>query len=216
MAVSSGVFAVPEHVRPPEHFVSMDVPKWFFAALHDNDVEYAWQFDEHKPWTFWNDERIAKHIPANRILRGYYRTMPGEVWDVIPPEAQDAFRREFMDHLHQFSFQPGWGDFSNVVPWDVNDGGPPNFGAGRMGMTGVGGEGTIRNSWFFAVQVAARLGYKRLHFIGCDFLGEHYEAHRRRLGPWYELARAAGVEWFSVSPDSALADIVPMSEAVPA
>lgn len=214
MAVSSGIYAVPERLRPPMHFVSMDVPKWFLAELHNTETDYAWQWDTYEPWPFWSDERIRKHVPSARILRGYYRMMPGAVWDVIPEEAQDSFRRELLDHLHQFSFQPGWGDFSNVRGWEVEAGKGPSFSDGPIGMTGHGGEGQIRNSWFMAVQVAYRLGYRRLHFIGCDFLGEHYECHRLRLAPWYKLAQAAGMEWFSVSADSALADIVPMSEAV--
>lgn len=214
MAVSSGIFAVPPDVRPPAHFVSMDVPKWFFAELHKPETDYAWQWDIHEPWPFWNNEHIQKHVPENLCRRGYYRELPGAVWDVIPEYAQDAFRRELLDNMHQFSFQPGWGDFSNVTQWEVKAWTAPNFSDDPIGMTGLGGEGTIRNSWFMAVQVAYRLGYRRLHFIGCDFSGAHYEAHRKRLVPWYELAQAAGMEWFSLSPDSALADVVPTGSGV--
>ena len=208
MAVSSGIFAVPEHKRPPEHFVSMDFPKWFIGELHLAETTNAWQHDEHAPWAFWSDERIAKHIPSERILRGYYRTMPGEVYDVIPPEAQDAFRRQLLDNLHKFSFQPGWGDFSNVRGWEFHHGGP-SFSDGPIGMIGHGGDGMIRNSWFMAVQVAYRLGYRRLYFAGCDFNGDDYKPHRARLKPWYKMAQDAGMEWVCLTPESALSDVIP-------
>jgi len=209
LAVSSGAFAIPPDSRPPKHFVTMDYPKWFFAELHDREAAHAWQWDQHAPWPFWADERIIKHVPEERVNRGYYRAMPPEIWDVIPTEAQDAFRRELMDHMHQFSFQPGWGDFSNVRGWPMFMNRAPSYRDGPLGMKGEGEDGVIRNSWFMAVQIAARLGYRRMYFIGCDFLGDHYKHCRVRLAAWYDLARRSGLEWINVGAGSALAEHVP-------
>lgn len=215
MAVSSGIFAVPEALRPPVHFVTMDYPKWFFAELHEAEAVHAWQFDQFAPWAFWANEHINKHVPDERINRGWYRSMPAEVWDVIPEQAQEAFRRQFMKHIHQFSYQPGWGDFSNVHGWPMDMGKPPRFDStSPIGMAGYGGDGVVRNSWFMAVQIAYKLGYRRAYFIGCDFGGDGYKHCRCRLGPWYELSRAAGMEWINLGQGSALADVVPTETGV--
>ena len=144
MAVSSAVFAVPVEARPPSHFVSMDVPKWFLEGLHEEEVTHAWQNDGHvAPWPFWADARIAKHVPEDRNCLG----------------------RSLQHNLHQFSFQPGWGDFSGVVGWETDYAAHPNFTDGPIGMHMPDGS-QIRNSWFYAVQVAHRLGYRRIFFAG--------------------------------------------------
>jgi hypothetical protein len=217
MAVSSGVFAVPPSHRPPMHFVTMDYPKWFFAELHDAEAVHAWQFDQFAPWPFWAEPDIIKHIPDERMQRGWYRSMPPEVWDVIPAEAQDAFRRQLMDNMHKFSYQPGWGDFPNLRGWRMEMMAPPAFDDDSpIGMQGYGGEGVVRNSWFMAVQIAYKLGYRRAYFIGCDFGGDSYKHCRIRLGPWYELAKAAGMEWINLGAGSALAEVIPTDEGVAA
>jgi hypothetical protein len=203
MAVSSGIFAIPERARPPKHFATMDRAKWFLDGLHEEEVTHAWQNDGHiAPWPFWKYAEIVKHVPDDIKGHGGYRTLPDGIWDVIPEKAHIAFAKSLTHSLHQFSFQPGWGDFSSVIGHPSVYELPPSFGEGPIGMSMS--NASIRNSWFFAVQVAHRLGYRRLYFIGCDFLDRRFD----RCGAWarefWELARAAGHEWVNLSPDSML------------
>jgi hypothetical protein len=209
MAVSSGVFAIPEHARPPRHFVTMDVPRWYLHGFHDADTSIAWQNDWADAWPFWADERIEKHVPEGRHHRGDYRVLPEGLYDIIPPEAHAQFHRLYVENVDQFGLQPGWGDYSNVTPWPLKMMAPPCFnGTPEIGMQAEEGH-TIRNSWFMTVQVAQRLGYRRFYFIGCDFLDEAHSVARGWLPKWCTLAKDAGLEWVTLSPDSALAEHIP-------
>jgi hypothetical protein len=209
MAVSSGIYAIPEEYRPPAHFVSMDFPKWFLHALHDSSNDHAWQANV-DGWNFWKDERIAKHVPAAHNEPGIYRELPAELWDALPDKFLRPFQRELSGNLHLFGAQPGWGDYPNVVGWETTRETGPNFG-GRVGMRSMSNGAQIRNSWFMAVQVAYRLGYRRLFFIGCDFRRPEYALTRDWAREYWAAAKAAGMEWYNLSPDSAL-DFLP-SEA---
>ena len=213
MAVSSAVFAVPVEARPPSHFVSMDVPKWFLEGLHEEEVTHAWQNDGHiAPWPFWADERIAKHVPEDRNCHGGYRHLPDEIWKVVPERYHAALGRSLQHNLHQFSFQPGWGDFSGVVGWETDYAAHPNFTDGPIGMHMPDGS-QIRNSWFYAVQVAHRLGYRRIFFAGCNFQEDRFALCGSRARYLWDLAEAAGHEWVNLSPDTAL-DFLPSGERV--
>jgi len=214
MGVSSGIFAVPEQARPPRHFCTMDLPKWFLHGLHTEETTHAWQNDGHiPPWPFWKEALIQKHVTDDRNCHGGYRTLPSEVWDVIPEYAVDQFRRSLLDNQHLFGLQPGWGDFSNVTGWSLEMGKPPNFTSDTpIGMTLDGTH--IRNSWFMSVQVAYRLGYRRLFFIGCDFTEERFVPCRVWAEEFYRLAVDAGMEWFNLSPVSVLGEFLPTPEGV--
>jgi hypothetical protein len=208
MAVSSAIFAVPEHARPPKHFAAMDVPKWFLEGLHEEEVTHAWQNDGHiAPWPFWKYAEIAKHVPEHTNCHGGYRRLPDEVWNVVPQSAHAALGRSLSHSIHQFGFQPGWGDFSSVTGWGVDYAGHPNFTGAPIGMY-MPDESQIRNTWFFAVQVAHRLGYRRLHFAGCDFEENRFALCEPRARHFWELAQKAGHEWVNLSPGTAL-DFLP-------
>jgi len=213
MAISSGIFAMPEQHRPPRHFVTMDVPRWYLHGFHDADISGAWQNDWTEPWPFWADERIEKHIPNWLSHRGYYRTLPSTVYDVIPEEHHSVFHRFYMDNMSaSFGIQPGWGDYPNVTEWTPEPLGECDFTDDQpIGLKAD--TGMIRNSWFLGVQVAQRLGYKRIHFIGCDFLDDSAHSTARAFLPKYcRMAADAGLEWINLSPDSELAKYIPSLE----
>jgi hypothetical protein len=62
------------------------------------------------------------------------------------------------------------------------------------------------------VQIAVLLGYRRLHFIGCDFRHECYDAVLPTIKKWHDLFTDAGVKWVNLSPESRLSDIINMTE----
>lgn len=209
MAVSSGVFAIPPDM-PCEHFVTLDPLKFFMRALSFGDL--AWGSDEqvdHRP--FWRDETMTKHVLSLRLAPGKFRELPPEVWTAIPARHMAAFQAELGKGLHNFGFQPSWGDCPNVRGWDVFTARPPNFG--DNGRADLGLDGVV-NSWLMAVQVAPLLGYTRLHFIGCDFRHDCYGRILETIRRWQDLYRDRGVEWVNLSPASRLADFVPTLEGV--
>jgi hypothetical protein len=208
LAVSSGIFAVPESARAAcrVQFVTMDAPKWYIHQLHDAETECAWQHDDTiRPWPFWADESIAKHVQVARLGQGKTRTLPDEIWDVLPDYARAPFGRELAKNLHEFGCQPGWGDYANVRGWAFDLAGDPTFdgSAECIGMM------MIRNSWFMAVQVAHRLGFDHLHFIGCDFHEERFALCAERTRYFWSLAHDARKRWTSLAPDSILSEFLP-------
>jgi len=183
----------------------MDVPKWFLAALHEPGTSHAWQNDGTQPYPFWADARIMKHVPTGRHLRGYFSSPPMQMCDVLPPKAQASFLREMVKQLHLFGYVPGWGDFSTVQAWTLETLTAPSFTDGPIGMSSGTEDGTVRNSWLMAIQVAQRLGYKKLSFIGCDFGDENYITMQLLMGGWVQQMKAAGLELVNLSRHSILA-----------
>jgi hypothetical protein len=222
MAVSSGVFAVPEG-RHVDHFVSLDVPKFFIAPLM-GVYDIAWQNDKRaRVWPFWSDPGVTKHVAAGRNRRGFVRMIPIDLFDRIP-ERLHKWREPMKDALlechHEIGFQPGWADYPNVRGWLVamtsgsvyeagTKPGPlpdelPSFvsPAEPLKLNGV------RNSLIFAVQIAVQLGYKRLLFAGCDLNEPGYEVVTATLRDWMPIAAEHGVEWVNISPESALSEFM--------
>ena len=102
-----------------------------------------------------------------------------------------------------------WKNYPNVelVPYEGQ--GPPNFGP----------DGPIHHpyvsrqySLFPAVQIAHRIGYKRLVFIGVDLLEQDLVPMADALRPWYYAARLEGLEWYTASTLSTLCEWMPPSE----
>jgi len=203
-AVSSGVFCC--H-RKPAHFVTMDLPKYFTGKVRlpedhywSNDPKCHW-------WPFLNDPAVAKHVPE-----GIYRAG----WDKkgVPPGKHKTVDIEDIMILlggvkkrpDLLGWQPGWADFRNVAahPWDLKH--PPNFGPD--GPMGTGGE-AVAKSVTFAVQLMARLGYRRMYFAGIDMHTRNLKRASDLMRSWLPLAEAAGVEWINLAPQSRLADWMP-------
>ena len=210
MAVSSGIFAVPEHVQV-DHFVTMDPLKFFMAGLTDA-CDISWCRDERATHTaFWRDDLVTKHVLRSRLKPASYRTLPEEIWDVIPDQHLRQFQKAMTNTLHAFGFQPSWGDCPNVRGWDIGIEDPPSLdGDGRLGIEGV------RNSWLMAVQIAAKLGYRRILFAGCDFSHDCYDAIAPTIERWHGIFADAGIEWINLSPGSRLACWLPTREVTPA
>jgi hypothetical protein len=82
--------------------------------------------------------------------------------------------------------------------------------ADGMGEGSHAGQRWIRSSFFYAVQVAERLGYRKIHFIGCDFNHEYYGEIRDWAGWLCGLALRAGLELVCLTPDSVLANYIPV------
>jgi len=210
MAVSSGIYALPEG-RKPEHFVTMDAPKFFMGELMA-DSEIAWQHDNGaKCWPFWADPDIVKHVLAGRAKPGHYRNVPIDILDYVPEKFREHVKLEFAKQPHIVGYQPNWGDFPNLKTWPMDRTLPPNFSPeGPFGLE------DLCNSWFYAVQIAHRMGFRQLNFIGCDFKLPGYAKVLEKVVRWEELARGHGFAWLNLSPESALSDVMPTVTGVPA
>ena len=212
MAVSSGIFMVPEG-RVPDHFATLDTLKFFMAGLWGNGVDGWFEDDGARHWPFWAEPSIVKHVVANRARPGVYRTLPPEVAKLIPEHHQAPFQTAMIESMHQFGFQPGWGDHANVRGWHIAHEGPPRFtGEGWMGCD------ELNNSLLFAVQVAHQLGYKRLHFLGCDLDPDdspHFERLLQIMRRWHLLALEQGFTWIDDSPTRVLGRIFGHAHAPP-
>jgi hypothetical protein len=212
MAVSSGIYGLPETVMP-EHFVTLDEPKFFLDSLIEG-CDIAWIKDERcRYWPFWREHEIEKHVFSGRVRHGKYRVFPSseEVLDAIPEEHHKGFICAMAGKLHEFGFQPGWNDWPSVTGWELELKLPPNFTPeGPFGLS------EVNNSLFFAIQVGARLGYRNLHFVGIDLNAEGYDVHRETLRKWQPIAEANGVQFINLSPKSALAEWMTTAEWVTA
>lgn len=229
MAVSSGIFMVPEG-RLPEHFVTLDGPKWFMGALSNSEL--AWGTDDYsRHWAFWREPSVVKHCANGNAKAGHYRDVPlGDVMEAIPAKWRDEVKDAFLRHSHELGYQPSWGDYPNIRPWKVSNmtakdkvaaevydqPTEPNF-ADPDAVLGIEG---MRNSIFFAIQVAHHLGFRSLGFVGVDFVHtstdhdgevvEHYVQHRDMMKKWYGIALEHGSEWFNLGGDkSALSAFLP-------
>jgi hypothetical protein len=225
MAVSSGVYAVPED-RTVKHFVSLDLPKYFLAPLMGR-YDIAWQNDKRsRVWPFWSDPNVIKHVAAGRKRNGFVRMIPVDLFDRLPEHLQkwrEPMKDALLEQHHEIGFQPGWADYPNVRGWHVvtppgkvfAEGTPPdplpqdrpNFDdpSKPLQMNGV------RNSLIMAVQIAHLLGYTRLYFAGIDLRESGYEVVIETLQQWHCESKA---EWINLAPKSALAKFLPTLETV--
>jgi hypothetical protein len=99
-----------------------------------------------------------------------------------------------------------WRRWPNITSWPyVEDDFPRNGGPPVVGPLGRG------HSLLFAVQVAARMGYQRLLFVGVDLLGVEMEPVNRALESWRGWFADHGVELVNASPLSALCEWMPFA-----
>lgn len=224
MAVSSGIFAVPEGMRC-DHFVTLDEPKYYMAQLMSQS-EHSWGNDgRSRPWKFWTDPAIIKHVVTGRIrtVEHLPLSIPAilkciKMWGErgkVPNSELSEIKERFFEELGigligHFGFQPGWGDYQNVRGWGVhNRVHPAWFGDGKLSVH------RAFNSLLMAVQVATRLGFNELRFAGVDLNEDHYKDLRVILSRWHTHARRRGINWINLSPGSALAQFVPTRNLQP-
>ena len=213
MAISSGAFAVPEeHAHRIDHFVTLDVPKFYFEPIHDDGEDgICWAGDDKcRHWPFWLDTSIMTHTTKHRLQPMKYKTIPPEVVDVIPDHLLPAFTREMIKAHHAMGFQPTWADYPPHRAWPLMSSDGVNFEPeGPIGLDG------ICNSLFFGIQIAHRLGFKRLEFIGVDMNGsDHYQPQRELMAKWWKLAQGYGYEWVNLGEGSSLCEILPSVETI--
>lgn len=112
-----------------------------------------------------------------------------------------------------------WRQFNPLRGWQYTGGDWPDF---RQFMNSplVTGPLPRNNSLLFGVQVAARMGFKRMIFVGCDLQDDYGPPECPSLGSdtsfilqgWHDRAQACGIEWLAASPRSRLAAWMPLYE----
>jgi hypothetical protein len=114
----------------------------------------------------------------------------------------------FTKHVPKNSFWPYWEKCPRAVAFEYIEQDLPTFGRTSPVVTGP-----IRNHTLLAaVQVAARLGYTRNIFIGCDLLSPELYAIADVLKAWHPIAQNAGIEWLNASQISTLNEWMPKFE----
>lgn len=105
------------------------------------------------------------------------------------------------------SIAEAWSKYPGVerFPYQVTDGLPCFDDSGPVSV----GPLPRNYSLFAAVQLAPRLGYRQLYFSGVDLHDNELRPIVQVLREWYLLARQAGIEWYTLSAESALAAFVP-------
>jgi hypothetical protein len=220
IAISSAIFAC-GGLPTLGCFAALDTPQHFLAPQSQADI--AWGNDARaNHWPFWSAAWLPKHVSDTACKTGYIR--PQIPYEVL--ERMGTVERECLNEISKedpmFSgWQPGWMDYPNVTGWEVIPQDPPNFTEdGPIGLwsqaAADAGYDAVRHSMLFGIQLAARLGYRRLMFIGCDLHGDRFPVQRATMREWWPQARDAGMEWANLSPTSALAEFLPSAEEVAA
>jgi hypothetical protein len=197
MAISSGIFALPPHHPDVKHFCSLDQPKYFVHPLKEG-VDVAWANDPGiTHWDFWSSKAITKHVPQRLNKAGHER--PAIPLEVVPEQWRAQVEHE-LEKERLSGYQEGWADYPSVMGWEVVPQRPPSFGP--KGVIGLccseckrNGLDAIRHTVFFAVQLAARLGFRKCLFAGVDLEPDRYEIQRELLKHWQVLAARDGMRW---------------------
>lgn len=120
---------------------------------------------------------------------------------------------KFIKHVPDTQLGGYWKRHRGVRAWRYEDGPDPKFGADDPVCSGSmlkdDCDQIRHNSLLFAVQIAPRLGYDRLLFIGCDLLDEGLFPISDQLRRWHVHAEAARIEWVNASPLSTLCSWMP-------
>lgn len=115
---------------------------------------------------------------------------------------------QIQKHVPINAFTSRWQMYPNVKTWEYIDAPDPSFTDGPC----VAGPLPRNHSLLFAVQVAARLGFNRCLFVGCDLLDNESWAITDVLQTWWPPAKAAGIVWENASPISSLDAWMPRAE----
>lgn len=118
----------------------------------------------------------------------------------------------FITHVPKNIFGESWQHAaSRVKVWSYRPGDTPDF-CGNTPL--IAGPLQRNDSMLLAVQVAARLGFRRLEFIGCDLLDNDRWPISDVLKDWHGHAKESGIEWVNLSPISTLREWMPSNEEV--
>lgn len=108
---------------------------------------------------------------------------------------------------HTGAITPGWDGYPNVTRWRYVECPGPLFDR-HDDFVGQG-HACFNHSLLAAVQIMAKLGYKRQIFAGCDLNEGLLPNVAEVLKIWRPAAKTAGVEWFNASPASSLSEWMP-------
>lgn len=205
-AISSGIFTLPPGVA--KHWFSIDPPKYFgdvrlpYPGAWPQDPQCEW-------WDALGAKDLQKHVPSDRNRGGYWR-FEGDMLKQHDSMEWDELliaMGKLSDRPDLIGYQPGWGDYRNVHGWPYNRRCQASYL--KHGPFGADGE-PINKTPVFAVQVAHRLGYKRILFAGVD-LADNEPMTRcvEFMKVLAERSAAAGCEWFNVSPGSPFGEWLP-------
>ena len=126
--------------------------------------------------------------------------------------------RRFYKHVPKLEHPSDWRKCPNVYFWPYADCADPTFNgelpvsSGPLRKTNC--DDRRHNSMLLAVQIAPRLGFDRLLFIGCDLLDASMYPVSDVLCGWWPAAKAAGIEWVNLSPISTLCEWMPTKPAI--
>jgi len=128
---------------------------------------------------------------------------------------------KFTKHVPDTALGQYWKKHPNVRAWYYKDGPGPCFRKSAEGIDFAVRSGSMvkddcdqtrHNSLLRAVQIAPRLGFNRLLFIGVDLLDEGLAPLSEELRLWYEQAKTWGIQWVNASPISRLCEWMPVAE----
>jgi hypothetical protein len=142
------------------------------------------------------DGTFPVHVPAGQHVKGWNPMEDGPKGDL---DLMCILMRKEM------TWCPGWADFEQAQPWPTEWEVMPSFGG-----TGQIGLGRTMNSMVFGVQVLDRMGYRRLHFAGCDMHELNYAQAFDGMEWMYEQAKGAGHEWTVTTKHSRLSRFMPV------
>lgn len=122
----------------------------------------------------------------------------------------------FTKHIPNWDNEKEWRNCPYVRVWPYEEKSEPTFVNGETIASGSMLKSNVpaprHNSLLFAVQVAARLGFKRCVFIGCDLLEPGHIPVADMLRQWWPIALQHGIEWQNASPLSTLCEWMPNAE----
>lgn len=143
----------------------------------------------------------------------------------VAVDAPEYFPDQWVRHCgvdrHVPDDQDGWSSVPNTRRWECKHEPHPNFvgdgplSTGSLAMRArMNGKfsGLFVNSVLCAVQVAHRIGYRTIHFCGCDFTDATLSPIVDVLEEWAAEAKRNGFEWFNMSPLSHMQRFLPSSE----
>lgn len=143
------------------------------------------------------DGRYPIHVPIGQYVKGWNPWTDGYNGDL---DLMCLMMRE------KIEWCPGWADWKTAVTWATEYDAMPDFEDAEKPI----GLGRVMNSMIFVVQVLHRLGYRRLHFVGCDMDELNYAEALVGMEWMYPRAKAAGHEWTVTAKTSRLARFIPV------
>jgi hypothetical protein len=165
--ISSGIF-VKQIPRKPDYFFCLDPPRFWL------EPRKIWRYFGDPKCLWWDilATDIAKHVPAGkREVNPLFDLIHGLPGDNLPDPTLP---------------NPQWDEFPNVTTWKYERTRAINWDGDILGGNDWG------NSVPFALQIAWRLGFKRVHFAGVEWSMPGWGDVRERMN---EIRKQAPLEW---------------------